>query len=324
MNGGIGRIEMLNKTNILALVGGGINPCFCPKKIIIWDDHQGKIISTIRLNKNILNVKLTKEKVFGIIEDKIYIINLKTLETKNILETFNNPTGIIGISSEEKDKLIIAYPMTHQGYVNIRNCINKEKSKNSKIINAHESKLASISINREGTLLATASDKGTLIRLFSIQNGDNITTFRRGSTNVNMNCITFSPNNIFVGCTSDGGTIHIFSIVNITKKLNENSNKNEDKKNDVVSGEISEEEPKNQKSLLGKIGGFFKINTEYMEQERSFVKFRIPDENSVLGFGNDNTITVITMNGKYYKAAYSPKAGGECTKIEEKNFLVDY
>ena len=45
MNGVIGKIEMLKKTNILALVGGGENPPFSPQKIIIFDDHQGKIIS---------------------------------------------------------------------------------------------------------------------------------------------------------------------------------------------------------------------------------------------------------------------------------------
>ena len=101
MNGGIGKIEMLKKTNILALVGGGANPRFCPKKIIIWDDHQGKIISILRFNKNVLNVRLTKEKIFGIIEDKIFIINLDTLETRSVLETFENHTGIMGISYEE-------------------------------------------------------------------------------------------------------------------------------------------------------------------------------------------------------------------------------
>ena len=173
-----------------------------------------------------------------------------------------------------------------------------------------------ISINKDGTLLASASDKGTLIRIFSIQNGENIATFRRGTKNVSMNCISFSPNNIFIGCTSDGGTIHIFSIVSITKKLSE-SGKNS------IKNEEEEDEPKNSKSLLGKIGGFFKINSEYMEQERNFARFKITEENSLLGFGNDNTITVITMDGKYYKAAYDPKNGGDCQKIYEKNFLID-
>ena len=203
--------------------------------------------------------------------------------------------------------------MRHQGIINIRNCINKRASKDSKIIEAHESKLSCLSINNDGSLLATSSDRGTLIRIFRPPNGENITAFRRGTKNVTMNCITFSPNKIFIGCARDVRTIHIFSIASITKKYNENNNKS--------NNENYLEEAKNQKSFLGKIGGFFKITNEYMEQERSFAKFRIPDEYSLLG--NDNTINVITMDGEYYKAAYAPKNGGDFHKIEDKNFMVD-
>ena len=318
MNGGVGKIEMLKKTNILALVGGGDNPFCSPKKIIIFDDHHGNILSILRFNKPVLNVRLTKEKIFGIIEDKIYIFNLSTLETKSVLETYYNPNGIMGISDEENNKLIIAYPIQHQGYVNIRNCKDKKTSKESKIINAHESKLACLSVNKDGTLLATASDKGTLIRIFSTQNGENITAFRRGNTNVTMNCISFSPNNIFVGCTSSGGTIHIFSIASITKKLDEN---NKIKTNNFYDN--SDDEPKNQKSFLAKIGGFLNISSHYVEQDRSFARFKLQEEKSLLGFGIDNTFYVITLDGKYYKVTYNPREGGECQKIGEKNFMFD-
>ena len=318
MNGGVGKIEMLKKTNILALVGGGDNPFCSPKKIIIYDDHHGNIISILRFNKLVLNVRLTKEKIFGIIEDKIYIFNLSTLETKSVLETYDNPNGIMGISDEENNKLIIAYPIQHQGYVNIRNCKDKKTSKESKIINAHESRLSCLSVNKDGTLLATSSDKGTLIRIFSTNNGVNITAFRRGNTNVTMNCISFSPNNIFIGCTSNGGTIHIFSIASITKRLNEN---NKMKSNNIYDD--SDNEPKNQKSILAKLGGFLKINSNYIEQDRSFAKYKLQEEKSLLGFGIDNTFYVITLDGKYYKVTYNPKEGGECQKIGEKNFMYD-
>ncbi len=321
MNGGVGKIEMLKKTNILALVGGGINPCFSPKKIIIWDDHQGKIISILRFNKNVLNVRLTIDKIFGIFEDKIYIVDLNTLEKKYALETYDNPLGIMGMSNDDKnEKLIIAYPINYQGHVNIRNCINRKTSKDSKIINAHESKLACLSINKDGSLLASASDKGTLIRIFTIQNGENIAVFRRGTKNVSMNYISFSLNNVFLGCTSDGGTIHIFSIVNITKKkANDINNDN----NNIKENENCDDEPKNQKSFLGKIkiGGFLKI--EYIEQERSFAQLRIQEKNSLVSFGTENILYAITLDGKYYKATYDPKSGGECHIIEEKNFLKE-
>ena len=48
---------MFYKSNILALVGGGSNPKFSLNKVILWDDHQGKVISEIRVNTNIKNMK---------------------------------------------------------------------------------------------------------------------------------------------------------------------------------------------------------------------------------------------------------------------------
>ena len=102
------------------------------------------------------------------------------------------------------------------------------------------------------------------------------------------------------------------------KTLNENSQSNNKKgKNNL------EEEPKNTKSLLGKIGGFLNIKSTYLESERNFARFKIQEPYSIFGFGNDNTFVVLTMSGKYYKAAYDPKNGGESCKIEEKNILID-
>ena len=318
MNGGIGKIEMFKKTNILALIGGGENPRFSPKKIIIWDDHQANIIGVLVFNKEVLNVRMRNDKIFGVLDDKIYIFNLNTLETIKTLETFNNPTGIIAISSGEFNKLIIAYPFEYQGFVNFRDCFDSKTIGNSKIIKAHESKIACLAINKNGTLLATSSDIGTLIRLFNLNNGENISVFRRGTKSVSMICITFSPNNIFFGCISDVGTVHIFTIFDINKKLNE-KNTSEQENNEIKNGNKNEKgtEPKNRKSILSKIGGFFNIT----DHDRNFAKFKIQDEYGLLSFGNENTFVLITKEGKYIKAAYDPKNGGNCQNIEEKNFL---
>ena len=314
MNGGIGIIEMFQRTNLLALVGGGKNPKFQINQLIIWDDHQGKIISKLRFNENLMSVRLRNNKIIVLTRNKFYAFNMKTLVTIAIIKTYDNPLGIIATSNGDiNNKLIVAFPYESQGHVFLGEIT--QKCEKLSVVQAHDSKIACISINKDGTLLATASDKGTLIRIFTTNDGQKFSEFRRGTKTVEMNCIAFDPNNKFIGCSSNVGTIHIFSIAAITKALDEKKNK---AKNEI------EDEPKNSKSFLGKIGGLLNIKNAYLESERSFAKFKVQEENSILGFGSENTFVVITMDGKYYKAAYNPKRGGDCCKIEEKNILNDF
>jgi hypothetical protein len=60
--GGIQIVEMLNRTNILALVGSGANPLYMPNKIILWDDNLNKIITELRFVVPVNNIKLKNDK----------------------------------------------------------------------------------------------------------------------------------------------------------------------------------------------------------------------------------------------------------------------
>ena len=40
MGGGIGIVEVLHSSNILALTGGGVYPLYPLKKLIVWDDEE--------------------------------------------------------------------------------------------------------------------------------------------------------------------------------------------------------------------------------------------------------------------------------------------
>jgi hypothetical protein len=58
LNGGIGIIEQYLQTNLFILVGGGKNP-WKPRNILtIWDDYQGKPLTSIECDSNIKKVKI--------------------------------------------------------------------------------------------------------------------------------------------------------------------------------------------------------------------------------------------------------------------------
>ena len=292
---------MLYKSNILALVGGGIFPKFSPNKIIIYDDHQGKIISQIRFNSEVIRVKIRKDVIIGVLQDKIYILNIVTLETIDILETYNNPLGVFSLSNDPNE-LIIAFPYAKtKGKVQVNNYIitafSNDKNE-EKIINTHESGISCISLNNEGTILATSSDKGTLIRIFLLSKCDHpIAVLKRGSKSAKINCLIFDLSNEILGCTSDSGTTHVFNISEINKLIVDKKKEEQNKKE------------KNNKIKNGKNN--IKINVN----ERSFGKFKSNEMQSIFGFYQANRMMVIGAKGNYYRVIYDTKEG--CKKIEE-------
>lgn len=55
-----------------------------------------------------------------------------------------------------------------------------DAQRQERTINAHDHALAALSFNAFGTRLATASGAGTVIRVFSIPDGQRIAEFSRG------------------------------------------------------------------------------------------------------------------------------------------------
>lgn len=79
------------------------------------------------------------------------------------------------------------------------------------VISAHNGAIACITLNRDGSILATTSDKGTLIRLFNTQTGEKISELRRGSEPALIKHLSFEwDSGAYISCCSDKNTIHVF------------------------------------------------------------------------------------------------------------------
>jgi len=93
LGGGIGIVEMLYRCNILALVGGGKKPKFNKNFVIFWDDKQEKIVSELRFESKILNLKLKKDKIIVVLEQNIFIFNFNNFNILDKFDTASNPHG---------------------------------------------------------------------------------------------------------------------------------------------------------------------------------------------------------------------------------------
>ena len=120
LEGGIGIAEMLFRSNILALVGGGTHPKFPDNKVFIWDDHQNKPIGELTFKSTVLAVRLRKDKLLIAIESKLYLYNLADLKLLNSWDLAIQNTKGLCVLSPTGDS-ILAYPDGKIGYFYIRN-----------------------------------------------------------------------------------------------------------------------------------------------------------------------------------------------------------
>lgn len=301
LDGGIAMIEMLYRSSIFALVGGGKNPKYTSNKVVLWDDYQTKVLNEFKFTSSVKNVKLKKDKIIIVLSQRIYVYNMTTYKQIELIETLDNPRGLVSVSSNENITVIL-YPHEKQGQIKSK-CYEKSSEV---IINAHEGAVSCIAVSPDGLLIATTSEKGTLIRIFFSEDGEFIEEFRRGQEKADINYICFDQESNYLAATSDRGTIHIWSLGNSWKILNEKKKAN-----------VEKLLPKNNSSFFRFLPNF--MTGGFFNSDKSFAQFRIKEDKAICGFGPENNLFVISSTGKYYMVKFDPKDGGTCTAKDEQD-----
>lgn len=92
------------------------------------------------------------------LEDKVFVFNFETLKCIDHIDTFPNPRGLCGVSMAEKPhNKVVVCPHTEKGSLKVHIFLFDRSIE--KHINAHESELAAVAVNSEGTLICSASNK---------------------------------------------------------------------------------------------------------------------------------------------------------------------
>ena len=169
-----------------------------------------------------------------VLENRIYVYNFADLRLIDAIDTCFNPKGICALSPDPNIS-VLAAPDKQKGHVKIT---IYEKNHNY-TIQAHQSSVSSLALNFSGTLLATASDKGTLIRIFSTEDGSPLQEVRRGTDKAEIYSIAFDKFSRWIACSSDKGTIHIFTVSkNLAKITLSDENANTDNPNGQVQEDM--------------------------------------------------------------------------------------
>uniref|UniRef100_A0A667ZVK0 WD repeat domain, phosphoinositide interacting 1 n=1 Tax=Myripristis murdjan TaxID=586833 RepID=A0A667ZVK0_9TELE len=273
-----------------------------PRRMNVYHFKKGTEICNYSYSNNILSVRLNRQRLVVCLEESIYIHNIKDMKLlKTLLNTPSNPSGLCALSVNHSNSYL-AYP----GNPTIGEIIVYDANNLSAVtlIQAHDSPLAALTFNASGTKLASASEKGTVIRVFTIPEGQKLFEFRRGMKRyVSISSLSFSADAQFLCASSNTETVHIFKL------------------------EHREEESPTWSAYVGKM--FTAASTylptqvsDMMHQDRAFATVRL----NMFGLKNICALTTIqklprllvaSSDGHLYIYNVDPQDGGECVLVQK-------
>lgn len=363
-DGARGIVEMLFCTSLLALVGAADQPQSSPRKLQIVNTKRQSMICELLFPSAILAVKLNRKTLVIVLENEIYIYDISNMRLSHVIETPPNPEAIVALSPSA-DNSYLAYPSPVPSPNSIAQTGSSQPPAAStgdvvifstksltvaNVIQAHKAPISFLSINSTGTLLATSSDKGTVIRVWSLPGVEKLYQFRRGTREAKIYSINFNIVSTLLAVSSAHDTVHIFKLTS-----QKGGNKPQDKSPSSPSGSLDSRESSAQgldggyeafadkkkqggvseslrrrsmhltKNLTSSVGGYLPNTlTEMWEPSRAFAFLRLPTSGTrcvVALSGTMPQVMVISSDGYFYSYNIDLDNGGECTLLKQYSLL---
>lgn len=106
------------------------------------------------------------------------VYNYSNLRLVSQVDTAANPKALCAVSQSASSSVVVC-PGLQKGQVRVENYSLRK----TKYIVAHDSEIACLGLTHDGCLVATASEKGTLVRVFNTADG---TLFQEVSANFEL------------------------------------------------------------------------------------------------------------------------------------------
>uniref|UniRef100_A0A673AD85 Uncharacterized protein n=1 Tax=Sphaeramia orbicularis TaxID=375764 RepID=A0A673AD85_9TELE len=255
--------------------------------VLIWDDAResrdpkDKLVLEFTFTKPVLAVRMRHDNLTREITQKCLVMHMKLLLS-----------GLCDLCPSLEKQLLV-FPGHKCGSLQLVDLSNTKPGTSSApfTINAHQSEIACVALNQPGSVAASASRKGTLIRLFDTTTRDKLVELRRGTDPATLYCINFSHDSSFLCASSDKGTVHIFALKDT--KLN-------------------------RRSALARVGKVGPVIGQYVDSQWSLASFTVPAECAcICAFGkntskNVNSVIAICVDGTFHKYVFTPD--GNCNR----------
>ncbi|KAG2191404.1 hypothetical protein INT46_007851 [Mucor plumbeus] len=329
----IGLIEMLFCTSLVALVGSNYE--LPSRKLRINNTKRESTICELSFHSPILSVKMNRKRLIVVLEGQIFVYDISNMKLLHTIDTIPNPEAICALSPSSENCYLACQPLRSSDYYTTSSSSSSNSSLNyngigdieiydantmklANIVQAHKSTISCISMNSEGTLLATASEKGTVIRVFAIPSADKVYQFRRGSYSAKIYSMSFNLVSTLLCVSSDTDTVHIFKL-----SSNNDSSDNHSFENNEQPSTISMRRRSSLQHIGRSMGSFLPDRlTDMWEPSRHFASLKLPSVGvrSLVALSSTTPqVLVVTAEGYFYQYNIDLENGGECVLLKRNS-----
>ncbi|WFD45037.1 autophagy protein [Malassezia psittaci] len=335
-------VEMLFSTSLVAVVPINTSQSDQPndqhstssqssaERLRIVNTKRQSTICELAFPTRICRVTMNRRRLAVVLEEAIFVYDISNMKLLTTLDTKKNHAGVCTLCSSS-DTCYMAYPAKSgmhaedsAGCVQVYDALTLETVM---MISAHRSPLTCLAFNAQGTLLATAGQKGTIVRVYSIPSGRLLYQFRRGTYPAHISNMTFNAAGTMLVVTSDTDTIHLYQLTHPPDQAPENDMDQvlERKRSKSFWRTWQQQSAEVGKSVVGSVGGFLPGSlAEIWEPKRDFAHVKLPHTGVGTVAAMHSTlprVMVTTLNGQMLVYDIDMKRGGEGTLIEQYNLM---
>lgn len=218
--GGIVMAELLESTNLLAYI-----PCESPHEVHLWDAVSRTVVSKLRESESgsVRSIHLRLQVIVCVLQHAVevhaYDPEIRLLHTFETSRDVSRP-----VCSSHRGELAVAMAAAQIGHIKVIKLAGSAEGDTVPLktmtIAAHKSAIACLAMSMNGAVLASASTTGTLVRIWSGTNGQQLAELRRGAERASIGSLSFNVENTRLAMTSSQGTIHVFRLSNNATSVN--------------------------------------------------------------------------------------------------------
>lgn len=246
-----------------------------PNSVLLWSKEDQLGMKHIEFDSKIVEILFNSELLIVMLHTKTYVFKFPSLLCIDQIDTWYNAKGLGAVSTDDKPKnKLMILPHINIGEIILHFYWMGEVVEHT--IAAHVTNLSALAVNSSGTLIASASKRGTIIRIFSADGGNCLQELRRGIGEATINDLVFHPSMNILAWGSNHGKVHLFEIKESVDKWVKSNDYGFDK--NVLKNNVSSFS--NRKSKFK----FLKFLSDYFSSEWSVTKIKLAKGRKVLWF----------------------------------------